>query len=332
MGTSSNKNFVQKSSSLILLTIVGVLVLSFVLSGLFGDRLGMPGQSNSVATVDGVSISVEEYQKSLQSMLKMYGAERELTSKEMEALHLKEIILNGLIQQKIISNFMNKMNVVISKKEIKNEIRKLPYFQKEGKFDLGLYRQLGKNTSLLEKQVIDYLKKRQAETLLQSLIVSKNYLNEINELKNKKIKIDIARIPLKSFESPVLKEKSIDSHVKDLELHIKSFSKLESLKQKYNMTLMQNKIVNPLSNSADFLSFTASEIAQLFKEKNKQVFVFRDASFVTLVNVKSRETKSETNTSEKVQLEVQQINSLFQKEFMSALQKKAKIKVSNNIM
>lgn len=134
--------FASKMSYFILTFVFLVITASFLFSGF--DKFSL-GTAQSVATVDGTPISIKEYQMALNRQVEFFNqmmGGQGMTQKQLEEMGIKQSVLNGLIQQKLILNTADQMGFVVSLDEVKNEIKSMPYFKTKDQFDLNLYRNM----------------------------------------------------------------------------------------------------------------------------------------------------------------------------------------------
>ena len=96
--------FASKMSYFILTFIFLIITASFLFSGY--DKFSLGGGKN-VATVDGTPVSIKEYQVALSRQIDFYSqmlGGKGLTQKQIEEMGIKQSIINGLVQQKLVGN------------------------------------------------------------------------------------------------------------------------------------------------------------------------------------------------------------------------------------
>jgi len=207
------KNAIAGKVSYFILTFVFLIIIASFLFGGFGNI--SIGTSQNVAEVDGTPINFREYQTALNRQVEFFNqmmGGSGMTQKQMEEMGIKQSVLNGLIQQKLILNAADELGFVVSLDEIKNEIKNLPYFQTNGQFDVNLYRNMlqanGYIPSQFEELVSSDLKQKKIDELFNSLIVSENYAQDIIKFKGTQVTVQGVKIsrqaltPLISISSP----------------------------------------------------------------------------------------------------------------------------------
>lgn len=184
------KNLFTSTFSRVLLgAIFGVIILSFALTGFQrASRLGK--RSDAIAEVDGTSISMKEYQGMLNRQIEFFSQMTggSLTSQQIEQYGIKQTVLNTLVAQKMMINLVGKIGISPSKNEVAYEIQNLPYFKKDNQFNVDMYKNLiaqnGYTAQEFEEMIADDVKSKSAQKIFSSVFLSKNYLKEINNLKN----------------------------------------------------------------------------------------------------------------------------------------------------
>lgn len=198
------KNAIAGKVSYFILTFIFLIIIASFLFGGFGN-ISM-GTSQNVAEVDGTPITSREYQTALTRQVEFFNqmmGGSGMTQKQMEDMGIKQSVLNGLIQQKLILNAADELRFIVSLNEIKNEIRNLPYFQTNNQFDVNLYRNMlqanGYIPSQFEELVRSDLKQKKIDELFNNLIVSENYAQDIIKFKGTQVTVQGVKISRQSL-------------------------------------------------------------------------------------------------------------------------------------
>jgi len=137
----------QKQQSIIIKVVFGIIVLSFIGTMFLVWGKGSDGTGRSpgyAAKVNGVKISLEEFQNSYQHLrnmyLQIYGSS--LPPDMEKKLGLKKIALDGLIDNALVVKEADKMGIKVTTDEVSNTIAGMTMFQKDGVFNFKLYQQL----------------------------------------------------------------------------------------------------------------------------------------------------------------------------------------------
>ena len=133
-------SFLRKySKSWMIALIVGAIGIVFIFT--FGYGGMKSGAFREVATVNGEPILITAYQREFTELFKQYQEQSrgEMTEEMVKALHLKEMALKRLIDESLILQAAKRQGSAVSDAELREEIQRLPYFQRDGRFNEQLY-------------------------------------------------------------------------------------------------------------------------------------------------------------------------------------------------
>ena len=174
-----------------------------------------------MAEVGGTPVTTREYQMALSRQIEFFTQMMgggNVDPKQLEALGIKQTVLNGLIQQKLILNASKEMGMTVSLDEVKAEIKTLPFFQTNGKFDVNLYRNVLQSNGYIptqfEELVANDVKQKKMEEIFQALLLSPASTKDILRFKNDKIVVNAVKIPRQSLAPMVsVSEDEIKAYV-----------------------------------------------------------------------------------------------------------------------
>jgi peptidyl-prolyl cis-trans isomerase D len=240
--------YANKISYFILTFIFLVITASFLFSNF--DNFSM-GPSNQVASVDGTPITRKEYSIALNRQVEFFNqmmGGQTLTSKQLEEMGIKNSVLTSLIQQKLVLNTADQMGIIVSLDEIKNEIRSMPYFKTNEQFNVNMYRNMlqsnGYTPAQFEELVGNDLKQKKVDELFNSLLLSEEFVKDIQKFKDSQVLVQGVKIsrqslsPLVSVTEQEVKDYlSKPEHKKTLENaykeNISKYNKPEEVKSKH---------------------------------------------------------------------------------------------------
>ncbi len=132
-------DFIRKgASSWMIKFILGAIVVVFIFWGVGSFR---SQRMDVVAKVNGEKIMTEtyqrEYRKTMEQYSKMFGGS--IPEKLLKGLHIKQQVLNSLINKVLIEQEAAKMGVRISNQEVRQAILGIPAFQINGAFNNRAY-------------------------------------------------------------------------------------------------------------------------------------------------------------------------------------------------
>lgn len=196
--------FASKMSYFILTFVFLIIIASFLFTGF--DNFSVGGLSKNVASVDGTPVTIKEYQIALTRQVEFFNqmmGGNGMTEKQLEELGIKQSVLNGLIQQKLIHNAAENMGLVVSLEEVKNEIKNLPYFKRNEQFDVNLYRNVlqsnGYAPTQFEELIGNDLKQKKVDELFNTTVVSENFVKDILSFKNNTANVTAIKIGRQSL-------------------------------------------------------------------------------------------------------------------------------------
>jgi hypothetical protein len=125
--------------------IVGFIAFVFIFSGVFNPKSTRGLHQGAVAgIVNGDPISLGEYNRALTQRLEYYKkiSGGKISEQQLKAFRVRESVFNELANRKLMLQEAFKSGMVASDEEIRERIRQIPAFQKEGKFDQVSYRRV----------------------------------------------------------------------------------------------------------------------------------------------------------------------------------------------
>ncbi len=200
----------NKTAGIFVTILIGLIIISFMFTGYESFQAGMGGGANSVGRVGDLPIKIEEYQMEFNRQLEFYKqitGGSDLTSQQIEAFKVKENALKNIVQRKLMVKFSNLMGSYPSEEEIKSEIKKLPYFQTNGQFDIERYKGLLAANRLspqdFEKDMINDLKMRQTQNLMQNFPISNSYLEDLQNFRKNSYNVKMLSISKNALKNQI---------------------------------------------------------------------------------------------------------------------------------
>ncbi|HAW3705248.1 TPA: peptidylprolyl isomerase [Escherichia coli] len=130
------------ANSLVLKIIFGIIIVSFILTGVSGYLIG--GGNNYAAKVNDQEISRGQFENAFNSernrMQQQLGDQySELAANEGYMKTLRQQVLNRLIDEALLDQYARELKLGISDEQVKQAIFATPAFQVDGKFDNSRY-------------------------------------------------------------------------------------------------------------------------------------------------------------------------------------------------
>lgn len=153
----------------LLKSIMGILAVAFVITmgwwGFSGNT------SNVIASVGPLTITRNEYARAYENAYRFYKAN---AHGELQEETLKQLVLEGLIENKLWALVAEEMGLTVSAEELRQDILHREAFQRNGKFDPDLYRRVLTATrltpALFESQRTLELLKNKAMMVVQDSV------------------------------------------------------------------------------------------------------------------------------------------------------------------
>ena len=135
-----------------ILVIIGLIVLSFVLTG--AESLTFNGSQSGAAEVNGEEISLNELQFAIErqrrQLSELYGDQIDPSFLDDDLL--RPSVLNGLIEQALLSDYAASLEIASSPRAVGRAITSNPAFQLDGGFSAEYYRDILRSNGLTNSQ------------------------------------------------------------------------------------------------------------------------------------------------------------------------------------
>ncbi|MGI6656982.1 MAG: SurA N-terminal domain-containing protein [Desulfobulbus sp.] len=134
--------FIRKNAqSVVVQAIVLIIAVVFIFWGV-GSNIG--GNPNALATVNGQEISYRAFQSRYEQTVERYRQQfgGALPDSILQGLGIKQQVLSQLVQAELIRQGAGKIGIAVSKEATQRRIQDMPYFQKDGHFDLATYQEV----------------------------------------------------------------------------------------------------------------------------------------------------------------------------------------------
>lgn len=179
------RNLMSKKA--IAMLIFGVIILSFVLSGVFGRSSAGTGGAAAVINSQIITMNdLEQKMREIEEQYKqMFGGKSNFTPE-------RKLLINQALQQlisaEIAFQISEKMGLVSTDTEIRDFITKIPAFQKDGRFQKNYYNNYLEATRLTPKEFEDRIRKGMNTSRMQNLFELASHPTVLEVQKNKDLK------------------------------------------------------------------------------------------------------------------------------------------------
>jgi peptidyl-prolyl cis-trans isomerase D len=211
--------FREASSQIFVTFFIGLIIVGFVLTG----YQGVQTSPDTVAKVGDQKITYREYKRVLDQQIQFFSYQfggKSLTSKQIEDFQLKPRALDQLINQKLFLKFSEHLSITPSEDEVISEIKKIPAFKTQEKFDVRKYKNLLKANGLspekFEQQVGEDLKVKKLRSSISSYPISSSLASELEKIQSDSKKIKVINIPQSKLQKFVeVSKKEIQEYLED---------------------------------------------------------------------------------------------------------------------
>jgi peptidyl-prolyl cis-trans isomerase D len=202
--------------------VMGFLVISFAIWGI-GDIFRGFGL-NSVATIGGTEISIEQFRQFYNERLQQLGRQvgRPITPDEARARGLDRQLLGQLIAETTVDEQAKKLHLGLADTEIAKRITSDPSFQGlNGQFDRTRFEQVIRQAGFTEGRFIEdqrrsMLRKQIAQSVTGDLKVPTAALTMLNQYQNEKRKIEyVALGPAQAGDIPAPTPEALNKYFEE---------------------------------------------------------------------------------------------------------------------
>lgn len=167
--------------------ILGLIIVSFVLTGVGGYVMG--GNANYAAEVNGQEIGRGQFENAVinerSRQQQQYGEQfSELAANEGYMQNLRKQVLNQMIDQTLLDQYAKTLGLGISDEQIKMAIFSQPAFQSDGRFDNERYNTLIRNMGMTPDQYAQALRNQLTTEQLIKAVIGTDFMlkGETDEL------------------------------------------------------------------------------------------------------------------------------------------------------
>lgn len=175
------------ANSLVLKIIFGIIIVSFILTGVSGYLIG--GSANYAAKVNDQEISRGQFENAFTGernrMQQQLGDQfSELAANEGYMKNLRQQTLNRLIDEALLDQYAREIGLSISDDQVKKAIFSTPAFQNNGKFDNTRYNAIVNQMGMTPDQYAQALRNQLTTQQLINAVVGTDFMlkGEADEL------------------------------------------------------------------------------------------------------------------------------------------------------
>ena len=174
--------WMQKHRKYMLVT-MWIAVITFIGAGAVDWGGASYGSSaSSVAKVGNVEVSNKEFSRLRSNMFEYYRTQFKgnFDEKMAERVQLNQQVLNQLIMKALTINLAQSFDLTVSDADVIKEIQKTKEFQRDGKFDISLYKSLLKRIRFQNSDYEDQVREALLSTKVMDQVQPHPVASEIN--------------------------------------------------------------------------------------------------------------------------------------------------------
>ncbi len=198
----------KNASSLFIKIILGVVALVFVFWGV--GSFGRKNIKNYAAIVNDQRITMQEFYREFDNFIKNYEKQYniKIDRKMIKQFHLKEQVLNSLINRTLLYQEAKKAGIRVSDDEVRDFVITIPAFKVNGVFSKRRYVEVLrynriKPAEFEDKVRFDLTMAKFQNSIADGIIVTNEEVKQMYNTFNKKVKLGFIKIPFKDFLSKV---------------------------------------------------------------------------------------------------------------------------------
>ena len=246
----------ENTGNWIIKIFLGIIVVVFVFLGVgsFGSK-----RNDSIATINDEPITIKEFQQEykliVDQMRSRFG--KNLNDDILKALNVKQQALDSLIERKLILAQADKLEIIVSKKELQENLFSIKAFQKDGIFNLDQYKKVlslnSLNPEIFEYNQLNSMRQQKVKDLVLSTVnVSDLEARDWYVFKNTKIAVDYLVFDPDDYSDIRPDEEQIKSFYAENKDRYKSEPKLNAVYLKFSPEDYKDKIMVTDARIKDF--------------------------------------------------------------------------------
>jgi peptidyl-prolyl cis-trans isomerase D len=246
----------ENTGNWIIKSFLFIIVIVFVFLGVGSMN---SNKNNRVASVDDEPITINEFQDAykiaVERMRERFGDNQ--NDDLLKALNVKQQALNGLIEQKLVANEAKRLKIVVSDEELTQALTSIKAFQKDGAFDLELYKKvLGLNSLNPEifeaRQRAAMRENKVREMILSGITVSDIEAKTWYTFQNTKAAVNYLKVDPASFDGIIPSEEQIKQQYEENKELYKSDTRKKAVYLKFSSEDHKDKVAVSSEQIKDF--------------------------------------------------------------------------------
>nr|WP_319493546.1 SurA N-terminal domain-containing protein [uncultured Desulfobacter sp.] len=198
---------------------LGIIIIVFIFLGVGSMNAN---KRNQVATVNDQAITFAEYRDAYQRMIQRLQQQfgNSLNDDLIKSMNVKQYAVDSLIDQKILDLEAQKLKIVVSDEELKQSLLSVKAFQKDGVFDMDLYKRVLRQNEMTPETFEETQRNTIRNSKLQRMVANSITVGDQEarawySFNNTKVGIDYAAVDPASFSDVLASEDQIRAQYDD---------------------------------------------------------------------------------------------------------------------
>ena len=283
----------ERAQSWIAWVIVSLIILTFALFGI--EQYAQGEKTIVVAEVNGEDISANDfmalYSRQKNRLQTQLGEMYDQVVKDEE---LRDQVMDALIESKVIQQWAESHNMLVSDEQLAMSIQSAPVFQKDGKFDEATYKEIllrnGLNVARFEYEQRNFLIENQNRQLTLASVFSTNaQAKQLAELQFQQRKMNYLRVDKRPFmEKAQITPEQIQAYYDENQAEFVEPEKVKIDYVKLSQDDLSKKVV------------VTDEALEAFYEDNKDQFTDPEQRQASHILIRIETEAQESEAQEKI--------------------------------
>ncbi|KAA2009417.1 peptidylprolyl isomerase, partial [Escherichia coli] len=249
------------ANSLVLKIIFGIIIVSFILTGVSGYLIG--GGNNYAAKVNDQEISRGQFENAFNSernrMQQQLGDQySELAANEGYMKTLRQQVLNRLIDEALLDQYARELKLGISDEQVKQAIFATPAFQVDGKFDNSRYNGILNQMGMTADQYAQALRNQ---------LTTQQLINGVAVMTPEQFRVSYIKLDAATMQQPV-SDADIQSYY---DQHQDQFTQPQRTRYSIIQTKTEDEakaVLDELNKGGDFAALAKEKSADIISARN----------------------------------------------------------------
>ena len=290
--TKVSSNFQKKSSQVFLAMFIGIIIISFTMSGPFLNS----GTPKSIGSIAGLDIQNREFNHEVKRQSQFYerffNDGKPLSSQDLKKHQIYSKAIESLSQRKLLLFLAQKSGIPISPKEIKKDIKKTDFFQVNKEFNLNRYKAILQANTITPKEYEEETRNKlllaKYRKFTEGIPLSFSLKKKITTLTNQNKEFNFYILNFKEFQKTLKVSKSeIEKYIKKNETKVRAAFKAKQSELSIPEQVKTRHILLRVSDEAK-----STEVLKRIEKIKKEL---TSKNFIKLAKKYTEETSNKKN-------------------------------------